>query len=311
MDRFQGCFKRRKDPEISKSAGIIENQPDVGAAESSDVSDGVVPHQNVSLNEISRLNRVRYQSHRQDLMAITKSIGSLKLEQISATVTTVGNSSCIDNNHTSAFRAETSRICRNIENPVQRLGFELASDVAVTDLARGHSKDPHRPSQPLANVKTDRSNHPSLDELSRMSRQQTSKKYTSATWTQTFFGRIMTTTTTRVSRSRFVDDGALDGDYDDDKCQYEYESSFKILPAQWLLKLGFNYAYDFSTCDSSTQSWQCSIKPIHLVPNDALIFNFCSEGNLEKVRDLFSRKLASVRDVDSHGWTPLHVSQAI
>ena len=229
---------------------------------------------------------------------------------MSATVTTVANSSTIDYEHTNAFRAETSRICRNIQNPVHRVGFELGAGIAVKDIASNLSDDQSMTSQPIANVKSDHSTNTRRDDMSYRSIQQTSKRDTLTTQesiSQTFFGSIVTTTRRRLLRSKFVYDNALD----DEECQYEQESSFKILPAQWLLKLGFNYAYNFSTHDSSTQGWQWCIKPINLVPDDAPILEFCKQGNLEKVRDLFSQNLASVRDEDSEGFTPLHVSQAV
>ena len=230
---------------------------------------------------------------------------------MSASVTTVANSSAIHYEHTNAFRAEISRICRNIENPVHRVGFEIGSEVAVENLASNLAKDQSRTPQLLANMgsESEHTTHSHRDEILRRARQQTLTKDTStirASTSRTFFGSIVTTTKTRSLKSRFVEDDALD----DEDCQYEQESSFRILPAQWLLKLGFNYAYNFSIHDSSTQGWQWCIKPINLIPDDAPILEFCKQGNLEKVRDLFSQNLASVRDVDSEGYTPLHVSQA-
>ena len=227
---------------------------------------------------------------------------------MSATVTTIANSTAIDYEHTNAFGAETSRICRNIQNPVHRAGLEIASEVAVKDLASNLAEDQSRTPQLLTNVGPE-SEHATLShrhEISRRAKRQTLKN---ETWTirestsQTFFGSIVTTTRTRSLKSRFVED-------DDEECQYEHESSFRILPAQWLLKLGFNYAYNFSTHDPSTQGWKWCIEPINLVPDDAPIFEFCRQGNLGKVRGLLSQNLASVRDVDSLGFTPLHVSQA-
>ena len=102
----------------------------------------------------------------------------------------------------------------------------------------------------------------------------------------------------------------MDDVFDDEEYPYEQEESFRILPAGWLLKLGFNCAYNFSIHDSSTQGWQFSIRPINLVSDDALIFQYCEQGNIAMVRDLLSRNLASVRDVNSYGRTALHVSHA-
>ena len=230
---------------------------------------------------------------------------------MSATVTTIANSSAIDYEHTNAFRAETSRICRNIQNLVHRARFQIGSQVAVEDLAGNLAKDQSRTSQLLTNAASEsvHTTHSHRDEISHRARRQTVTNNTSTIRTSTsptFFGSIVTTTRTRLMKSRFVEDDALE----DEECQYEQETSFKILPAQWLLKLGFNYAYNFSTHDSSTRGWQWCMKPINLVPDDSPILEFCKQGNLEKVRDLFSRNLASVRDVDSTGFTPLHVSRA-
>ena len=227
---------------------------------------------------------------------------------MTATVTTSAKSSIIDYEHTNAFRAETSRICRNIQNPVHRVGFEQGSNVAIEDLARNLANDQSRTRQLLADVESDQSIQSHLHGISRRGRQQRLTKNTLTireSISQTLFGSIVTTTRTRSLKSRFVEDDTLD----DEECQYERETSFKILPAQWLLKLGFDYAYSVSTHHSSTQGWQWCIKPINLVPDDAPILELCKQGNLEKVRDLFSRNLASVRDVDCGGYTPLHVSQ--
>ena len=121
------------------------------------------------------------------------------------------------------------------------------------------------------------------------------------------FGTLAISTQTRFLRLKSIDDEALE----DEGYQYERESFARILPAQWLLRLGFKYAYSFSTHDSSTRGWQFCMKPINLVPDDASLFEFCRQGSIEKVRVLISRNLASVRDVDSKGRTALHVSHAI
>lgn len=189
------------------------------------------------------------------------------------------------------------------------MGFKIGSEVAVGDLASNLTKDRSGPSQLLDDVESDQSTHSYRDEISRRAKRQTLTKTTSTireSTSRTFFGSIVRTTRSRSLKSRLVEDDALD----DEEYEYEQESSTRILPAQWLLKLGFNYAYNFSMHDSSTQGWQWGIKPINLVPDDAPIFELCEQGNFEKVRDLFSRNLASVRDVNSWGITPLHVSQA-
>lgn len=256
----------------------------------------------------SRLNRIRYQSHQQDLTTITRQLSSLRIEQMSATITTVSNSSSVDSDHTDALRGEASQICQTIQNPVQRVGFELGSELAVQDLVSNLSRDRREISWPPSNPQVDRSSLTCSEERRHRSGRQ--QKWTKRTLsvgesiTKTIFGAISTTTTTRFLRSNLVHDDALD----DEKYQYEHETSFSILPAQWLLKLGFNYAYSFSTYDSSTQGWRFSLKPINLVPKDSPIFGLCWQGNIGKVRELISNNLASARDVNSDGFTALHVS---
>lgn len=257
--------------------------------------------------ERGHLNRIWYQSQQQNLTAITEHLSSLKPEELSATMTRGSVSSSIANGQTNGLRGQVSRIPRAIQSPVQRVGFELESDTAIQNLASNLSKDQTMTSRPLADSEVGRSALSSIHKPSRRSRQQT--------WTkdklsvrkfvkQTSFGAITTTTRTRLLISEFVDDDTL---YDEE-CEYERVSSFRIFLARWLLKLGFNYAYSFSTYNSSTQGWQFSLKSINLVPDDASIFEFCRHGNIEKVRQLISRNLASVRDVDSEGRTALHVS---
>ncbi len=90
--------------------------------------------------------------------------------------------------------------------------------------------------------------------------------------------------------------------------QNDYEVSYIVRPAPWLLRLGFQYGLNIKLLSSSTKGWQNSLNSIHLVPDDALIFDFCRQGNLLAVRKLLSERLASVRDTDSKGYTPLHVS---
>lgn len=257
----------------------------------------------------SRLNRIRYETQQQNLTTITNHVSGLNLEHFSATITTVANSLSAIDGQANGLRAKASRICRNIQDPVRRVGSELCSDTAVQGLASNLSDERSTASWPVANPEMDLFSVSHRNKITGRSRQQTLMKSTLSTRhsvTQTFFGAITTfTKKTRFVRSKFsIYDALGDEDY-----QYVDESSFRVLPTQWLLKLGFNYAYNFSIHNSSTQGWQWCIKPINLVPDDASIFEFCSEGNLEKVRDLFSRKLASVRDVNSHGLTALHVSR--
>ena len=89
--------------------------------------------------------------------------------------------------------------------------------------------------------------------------------------------------------------------------QHEYKTSYTISPAPWLVRLGLHYGLHLGFL-SSTQGWKNTLNTFCPVPDDALIFEFCRQGNVSAVRSLLSRGHASVRDTDSRGYTPLHVS---
>jgi len=90
--------------------------------------------------------------------------------------------------------------------------------------------------------------------------------------------------------------------------QHEHATSYTIYPAAWLIRLGFHYGLRLGFLSSSIQGLKNTMKTFYPVPDDALIFEFSQEGNLPAVRSLLSRGHASVRDTDSEGRTPLHVS---
>ena len=90
--------------------------------------------------------------------------------------------------------------------------------------------------------------------------------------------------------------------------QSESQTSITVRPAAWLMRLGIKYGLhlDFQKC--ATQGWKYALRSFCPIRDDAPIFQFCSEGNLSAVRYLLSHGKASVRDTDSQGVTPLHVS---
>ncbi|QKX55267.1 uncharacterized protein TRUGW13939_02359 [Talaromyces rugulosus] len=87
--------------------------------------------------------------------------------------------------------------------------------------------------------------------------------------------------------------------------QYETTTTFILYPASWLIKIGFKYGIEATTTNSKA-GWKYSISPVQAVQNDSLIFRFCESGNVDAVRELFKNKEASVVDVNSDGWRPLH-----
>lgn len=116
----------------------------------------------------------------------------------------------------------------------------------------------------------------------------------------TKFGKI-------VSRTR-IDRETIRAVQDGESCtHYKTTTSFNFHPASWLIKIGFKYGLE-TMITSSRAGWQYNILSVRAVPDDALVFDFCKVGNVDAVRELFGRGDASVLDVDSRGWRPLHVS---
>jgi len=87
-------------------------------------------------------------------------------------------------------------------------------------------------------------------------------------------------------------------------------SSFTFFPSYWLTKVGLNYGMEANVFPTPT-GWQFNFNPIRAVPDDSPIFSACRKGNISAVRFLLTEGKASVRDTNSKGWTPLHVSSKI
>lgn len=194
-------------------------------------------------------------------------------------------------------------------NPVQRRGAEICSENAVQEIANGHMRNQGAIQGNEMGQEAGFSSAPRQHQLCSSSPAGTWTKRTlnhKRSILKTVFGTISIDTKARRLRFRNDDDQSLGEE--DHLPEYEYESSFNVYPALWLLKLGFNYGYHISTSSSPFQGWTNNIQPFTLVPDDALIFEFCKIGDLAAVRTLLSRNLASVRDSNSEGLTPLHVS---
>ncbi|KAL4874650.1 hypothetical protein BJY04DRAFT_11107 [Aspergillus karnatakaensis] len=105
---------------------------------------------------------------------------------------------------------------------------------------------------------------------------------------------------TRITERQELEDGET-------RSETDTETSIIFHPAPWLLKLGLRYGLNAMSINHH-KTWQYTIMPVHAVPNDSLIFDFCKDGNVEAIKRLFDRGEASVYDTDTNGWTPLFVS---
>lgn len=115
--------------------------------------------------------------------------------------------------------------------------------------------------------------------------------------TGTLFGKVWVRTTTVKAEARA---GSSKGTID-------IVTSFIFYPSWWLTKIGLRQGMEANLSNSS-DGWRFKFSPGRAVPDNSLIFEFCSQGNLRAVQHLIARGDASVRDTSSKGWTPLHVS---
>ncbi|KAI9717675.1 MAG: hypothetical protein M1812_004620 [Candelaria pacifica] len=83
--------------------------------------------------------------------------------------------------------------------------------------------------------------------------------------------------------------------------RHEMETTFIIVPAPWISHRAVRVAYS-----NSSQGPFFTLRFSPVVPNDALVFEFAKTGNVEGMRSLFGKGLASAWDTDMRGYTPLH-----
>ena len=251
------------------------------------------------------MSRIQHETQLGKLASIEQRLSSLSLPHSVVTVTTVSKEPTDTQNHIAALRAETTRVDQTIEDPLFRLGFAVGSEKAVhqiqskietTDSADA-AYDNKVTSSPSGIIKP--------EEAKNFPDAKLQTKWIWSEWNTTnfLFGTIHTSSTTRQLQSSVFDDQQSE----DEEHQYEHQSSFTIRPAAWLVNLGFNSGLRVGLFNSSVRGWRSSLDAFCAVPDDSPIFELSRDGNLSAVRALFSRGLASVRDTNSFGETPLHV----
>lgn len=126
----------------------------------------------------------------------------------------------------------------------------------------------------------------------------------SSSLTKTPFGDIRVCS--RIWRERTMDDENTNSRIME--APYNAETTITMFPAVWLMRLGMKTGLDVMIYTSSL-GWKntLTMKPFRAVPDDSLIFELCSAGNIGGIQTLFSRGDATVWDRNPDGWTLLHV----
>ncbi|KAM7211951.1 hypothetical protein V8F06_012660 [Rhypophila decipiens] len=109
------------------------------------------------------------------------------------------------------------------------------------------------------------------------------------------FGRLWRRTSTLRLASK---QGSANG-------EYEITTSFIFFPSSWLTVTGLTRGLEANLKNSRT-GWTFDMNPIRAVPDNSLIFEYCTEGNWLEVERLLRRGDAHLKDTNSRGWTPLH-----
>lgn len=190
--------------------------------------------------------------------------------------------------HMESTQEAIRTLLSSVSNPIYRTGIEQTVRCAIESKSLVSKGETHVPNV-LSNTKE--------ENPKKNSRELYLKKIwiSTKTW-KTPFGTIDLTTHKSPQRSN-----ASDGD------NSEYERTFEFHPSLWFLasgiRIGLRTALS-STALGGGMYW----KTFRAVPKDALIFEFCEQGNIDGVRLLFQRGEASVWDMDPLGRMPLHVS---
>lgn len=250
------------------------------------------------------------------------------MQQSSGTVTTVSSGPADIDGHIDDLRAETRRLSSSVTNPILRCGFEMGVDNAYEGLKRhigtqssmktywpakhpvcsnekvsGREHCDDDPDESAALVQGEPARTTCTIKRTKQKRSHVRSKvdeYNSET--ENMLGKICFTTKTFHLRSRRSAD--LDACHSD--TQYQFETSFTLHPAPWLIRCGVNFGLR-AVVARSIQGWKQKLESYRAVPDSSKIFTYCSEGNLDGVRSLFSSGMASSHDTNSYGWTPLHV----
>ena len=121
------------------------------------------------------------------------------------------------------------------------------------------------------------------------------------------FGLAMLTFVSIEQESVFV------GDSRNERRIPARRTRYDLRIAQWLLSRGFSWQ-----SSGLYGSWQYSFRTFRYVPQDALIVDFCCEGDIANVQRMFDKGLASPFDRVryehedwSQDWSLLHVSRVL
>ena len=205
-----------------------------------------------------------------------------------------------------SVKCEIGRVSARISNPIVRRGFEKGMEMALKEIDNGILDQSATKHEKIAN---DDQASLLVGEKNICSAQRGTLKRRkillsrTTTVTTNFFGTIVWSSQSYIKRLITTPTADLRHMPDDEG----NEIKFKMTPAQWLVRLGIKYEVRFSASNIYGE-WKKKLSIFTVLPNDALAFQLCEQGNIGGLRLLFDRKEASPYVANENGQTLLHVS---
>lgn len=250
------------------------------------------------------------------MLTIARDEVHLQMNQSSKVIVTSSiESSSLHDDHINDLMKELQRMASAMTNPVQKAtvvrGMYRFFQDAIPNVQANHdelvSKEETKP-EPDAEIQGVTSNRKRSSQGSEPDKKpsqtlirERSKVTTSEI--KTLFGTI-------YLKSVVYEDSGINSrksTYLPHQVKSRFKSFFIFHPADWLIRLGVKSGLDVMV-SMSTQGWKNALRTFRAVPRDALIFQFCMDGNIEGIKTLLARGDASVWDQCPYGQTPLHVS---
>ena len=270
--------------------------------------------------------KIHSRFHEQTMTAITTGFTNLKTQTVSGTVSTETHDAVDVQGHVESLQTEMRRVTAGVPQPWIQSGMRVVIDKAVQGMAdklntedvtkgnhqevadtrRGDNSTSRGYSNPGSDVESARDSAQLRDESRNRRVRHLGMKHfhgTYASITSSVFGTIYLCTNKFYVKDPIT---AEDSDGEADS-SIMIETNFTFYPSRCLMWWGLNYGFQVIISKDST-SWKNSLQTFHAVPDNALIFEFCEQGNVMAVNSLLAKGQASPWDTNSKGWTPLHVS---
>ena len=235
-----------------------------------------------------------------DFSTITQGVAALLQQRSQDTVTSISIDTRDIADHLQALRVECRKTTASIGNPMARFWFENMMDKALTQLSRGLNASSRLDGTSTADSQVNgdaASKMPKRPPVSQYRRTQTYLSETSS-----FFGTLYVVS--KATPPLEIEDS---DDEVEDIAPEHFQTTITFHPSQWFLRFGVSFGIEVLLA-KSIEGLNCGIKSYRAVPDHALIFELCRQGNNKAIRRLFDSGQASPWDRDSCGETPIFVS---